>query len=111
MKSVTTFLGIVVGLSCFLAWVWRHTQGSVLLTTLTHVSININAIGLLFPGIARAQQQLFFTGIGMFWLFILAIVLLERRSWTVVPGASQDGQPSNARLQPTAARAIMSRRG
>jgi membrane protease YdiL (CAAX protease family) len=91
VRAVSTFLVIVVGLSCFVAWVWSHTHGSVLLTILTHLSININALGLLFPGIARAQQQLFAVGIGMFWLFILAIILLERRSWTVVPGASQQG--------------------
>ena len=85
LASVVIFTIIVVGLSCFIAWIWKHTKGSVLLTILTHLSVNLNVAGSFFPGVARAQQQLSYSSLAVFWLFVLGLILVERQSWTATP--------------------------
>jgi uncharacterized protein len=85
LTSVGMFLVLVTGLSILLAWVWRHSSGSVLLTVLMHTIVNINALTLFFPGVARVQLQFLYPSMAILWLVILAIVLIDRRTWTAAP--------------------------
>jgi membrane protease YdiL (CAAX protease family) len=88
--AVAIYLALVTGLSFLIAWVWRHTNGSVLLAILMHLAINTNALGVVFPAVARVQFELIYLSIFMLWLFILTIVFLERPSWTVTPASSSE---------------------
>jgi uncharacterized protein len=81
LASVGVFFVLVTGLSVLLAWVWRHSGGSVLLTVLMHTVVNINALTLFFPGVARVQLEFLYPSLGILWLFILAIVVVDRQSW------------------------------
>lgn len=83
--AVGTFLILVTGLSALFAWVWRHANGSVLLTVLMHLAVNTNVLALLFPSVARAQFEFLYLSLAMLWLFILAIVIIEREAWTKMP--------------------------
>lgn len=83
--AVGIYLMLVTGLSVLIAWVWRHANGSVLLTILMHLAINVNALGLLFPSVARVQFEFIYLSIAIFWLFILTIVFVDRPSWTIAP--------------------------
>jgi membrane protease YdiL (CAAX protease family) len=81
VQSVAVFVAIVAGLSCLIAWVWHHARGSVVLTILMHLSINMNLLATIFPGAARAQQQMMYAGIVALWLLVLTIIVAERRLW------------------------------
>jgi len=81
VQSVAVFLAIVAGLSCLIAWVWHHARGSVVLTILMHLSINMNLLATIFPAAARAQQQMAYAGIVALWLLVLTIIVAERRTW------------------------------
>jgi hypothetical protein len=88
VESVALFLTLVTGLSVLSAWVWRHSGGSVLLTVLMHTVVNVNALTLFFPGSVRVQLEFVYASLGLLWLSILAIVFIDRRSWTEMPTAS-----------------------
>jgi membrane protease YdiL (CAAX protease family) len=79
--SVGLFLTLVTGLSVAMAWVWRHALESVLVTILMHTFVNINAVAVVFPGVARAQFEFLYLSVALLWLFILAIVAIDRHFW------------------------------
>ena len=85
LTSVGMFLMLVTGLSVLIAWVWHHSGGSVLLSFLMHASVNINALTLFLPGVARVQSEYFYMSMGILWIVILAIVVIDRRSFTATP--------------------------
>ena len=87
--AVGIYLILVTGLSVLIAWVWRHTYGSVLLTILMHLAVNLNVLALLFPAVARVQFEFIYMSIAVLWLFILTIVFIDRKSWTTSPRIGQ----------------------
>ena len=81
VQSVAMFLTIVTGLSCLIAWVWHHARGSVLLTILMHLSINLNLLATVFPGAARAQQQMPYSTIVALWVLVAVILAADIENW------------------------------
>ncbi len=83
--NIVYYLLAITALSFFYTYLYQHTGGSVLLTSLLHLSANVSFPAMLFilPELGRSEtQQIWQISIWFSWLIIslyLIVTLLSRR--------------------------------